>query len=49
MISDVQVGRFKSETTIIDSMELNADLLTETDEIIAFIKKLLMVEYIRYK
>ena len=46
MISDVQVGRFKSEITIIDSITLNADLLTETDEIIAFIKKHLMVEYI---
>ena len=45
-ISDVQVGRFKSETTIIDSLTLNVDLLTETDEIIAFIKKHLMVEYI---
>lgn len=46
LISDVQIGRFKSETTIIDSISLNSDLFTETDEIIAFIKKHLMVEYI---
>jgi len=45
-ISDVQVGRFKSEITIIDSISLNSDLFTEVDEIIAFIKKHLMVEYI---
>jgi len=46
LISDVQVGRFKSPTTIIDSISLNTDLFTEVDEIIAFIKKHLMVEYI---
>ena len=46
LISDVQVGRFKSEITIIDSISLNSDLFTETDEIIDFIKKHLMVEYI---
>ena len=46
LISDIQVGRFKSETTIIDSVSLNSDLFTETDEIISFIKKHLMVEYI---
>ena len=46
VISDVQVGRFKSEITIIDSISLNTDLFTETDEIIAFIKKHLMVEFI---
>ena len=44
-ISDVQVGRFKGQTTIIDSISLNNDLLTEADEIISFIKKNLMVEY----
>jgi ATP-dependent DNA helicase RecG len=46
LISDIQVGRFKSPTTIIDSISLNTDLFTEIDEIIAFIKKHLMVEYI---
>ena len=45
-ISDVQVGRFKSPTTIIDSLTLNTDLFTEVDEILNFIKKHLMVEYI---
>ena len=45
-ISDVQVGRFKSDITIIDSISLNTDLFTETEQIIAFIKKHLMVEYI---
>lgn len=46
LISDVQVGRFKSNITIIDSISLNSDLFSEVDEIIAFIKKHLMVEYI---
>lgn len=46
LISDVQVGRFKSNITIIDSISLNTDLFKEVDEIIAFIKKHLMVEYI---
>ena len=46
LISDVQVGRFKSDITIIDSISLNTDLFTEVDNIIAFIKKHLMVEYI---
>jgi len=38
-ISDVQVGRFKSETAIIDSISLNSDLFQEVDDIISFIKK----------
>jgi len=45
-ISDVQVGRFKSEITIIDSISLNSDLFSEVEDIIAFIKKHLMVEFI---
>ena len=45
-ISDVQIGRFKSDITIIDSLSLNTDLFTEVEEIISFIKKHLMVEYI---
>ncbi len=45
-ISDVQVGRFKSDITIIDSLSMNVDLFTEVDEILAFVKKHLMVEYI---
>jgi len=46
IISDVEVGRFKSDTIIIDSLSLNTDLFTEIDEILNFIKKHLMVEYI---
>jgi len=45
-ISDVQVGRFKSDITIIDSISLNTDLFQEVDSILAFIKKHLKVEYI---
>lgn len=46
LISDIQVGRFKSDTMIIDSLSLNTDLLNEVEEIIKFIKKHLMVEFI---
>ena len=45
-ISDVQAGRFKSPTTIIDSLSLNTDLFSEVAAIMDFIKKHLMVEYI---
>ena len=45
-ISDLQIGRFKSDITIIDSMSLNSDLFTEVEQIMAFIKKHLMIEYI---
>ena len=40
------MGRFKSETAIIDAISLNTDLFTEVENVIAFIKKYLMVEYI---
>ena len=46
LLSDVQVGRFKTDITIIDSISLNTDLFTEVDEILSFIRKHLMVEYI---
>ena len=46
LLSDVQVGRFKSDITIIDSISLNTDLFQEVEDIIAFIKKHLMVAYI---
>jgi len=46
IISDIQIGRFKSETKIIDSLSLNTDIFTELEEILAFIKKHLMVEFI---
>ncbi len=45
-ISDIQIGRFKSDVTIIDSLSLNTDLFSEVDEVLSFIKKHLMVEYI---
>ncbi|MDR1543312.1 MAG: putative DNA binding domain-containing protein [Prevotellaceae bacterium] len=45
-ISDMQIGRFKSPTMIIDSISLNTDLISEVENTIAFIKKHLQVEYI---
>lgn len=45
-ISDVQVGRFKSSSIIIDSISLSSDLFGEVEDIMAFIKKHLMVEII---
>ena len=46
LISGVQAGRFKTSTDIIDSISLNSDILSEIDELIIFIRKHLMVEYI---
>ena len=46
LISGIQAGRFKTDTDIIDSISLNTDILTEIDEIIIFVRKHLMVEYI---
>jgi len=46
IVSDIQIGRFKSPTKIIDSINLDTDIFTELDEIIAFITKHLMVEFI---
>jgi ATP-dependent DNA helicase RecG len=46
LTTDIQVGRFKTDVTIIDTISLNTDLFTELNEIIAFIKKHLMVEII---
>ena len=46
LISGVQAGRFKTPTDIIDSISLNTDILTEIDELIIFVRKHLMVEYI---
>ena len=42
----MDIGRFKSETTIIDSLSLSTDLLTEVEQSMTFIRKNLMVEYI---
>jgi ATP-dependent DNA helicase RecG len=46
IISDIQIGRFKSDSKIIDSLSLSTDLFTEVEEILTFIKKHLMVEFI---
>lgn len=46
LLSEMQLGRFKSDITIIDSVTLNSDLFSEVDETMAFIKKHLMVEYV---
>ena len=46
LITDVQIGRFKSEITIIDSFSVSTDLFSEVNDLISFIKKHLMVEYI---
>ncbi len=41
-----QIGRFKSETKIIDNIDINTNILNQVDMAIEFIKKHLMVEYI---
>ena len=46
LISDIQIGRFKSEITIIDSISIETDLFTALNESIAFIRKHLMIEFI---
>jgi ATP-dependent DNA helicase RecG len=46
LISGVQAGRFKTPTDIIDTISLNTDIFTEIDELIIFLRKHLMVEYI---
>ena len=45
-LSGIQAGRFKSPTKIIDSVSLHSDLFTEVDEVMAFLRKHFMVEYI---
>ena len=47
-LTGMQVGRFKTETMIVDSLNLNTDVLTEVEETLLFIRKNLMVEYIIY-
>lgn len=44
-LSDIQLARVKGNSEIIDSLHLNADLFTEVDECLAFIRKNLKVEY----
>jgi ATP-dependent DNA helicase RecG len=41
-----QIGRFKSETKIIDNIDINISILKQIDIAIEFIKKHLMIEYI---
>ncbi|MFO8084808.1 MAG: ATP-binding protein, partial [Desulfobacterales bacterium] len=45
-ITSLEIGRFKSETTIIDSISLNSDLVDQIDRSIDFIKKNLMVAFV---
>lgn len=46
LISGIQAGRFKTPTDIIDSVSLNSDILSEIDELVIFVRKHFMVEYI---
>ena len=46
VITDIQAGRFKSPTKIIDDITLSTDLFTESEEIIRFIQKNIMLEFI---
>lgn len=45
-ITSLQIGRFKTETDIIDSLSLDTDLFTQVEEGLTFLRKHLMVEYI---
>ena len=45
-ITSFQIGRFKSDTHIIDNIDLDTDLLCQIDRAIEFIRKHLMIEYI---
>ncbi|MEA3228928.1 MAG: putative DNA binding domain-containing protein, partial [Campylobacterota bacterium] len=46
VLTAFQIGRFKSDTKIIDNIDINTDILTQIDMALEFIKKHLMVEYI---
>ena len=45
-LTSFQIGRFKTETKIIDSIDINTDILSQIDTAIDFIKRHFMVEYI---
>ena len=45
-VTSFQIGRFKSETHIIDSKDLNTDVISQVDNAFEFIRKHLMVEYV---
>ncbi|MDR3366938.1 MAG: putative DNA binding domain-containing protein, partial [Prevotellaceae bacterium] len=45
-LTGIQAGRFKSSTKIIDSVSLHSDLFTEVEQVLAFVRKYFMIEYI---
>ena len=45
-LTGIQAGRFKSPTKIIDSITISTDLFTEVDELMSFLRKHFMTEYI---
>jgi ATP-dependent DNA helicase RecG len=45
-LTGIQAGRFKSSTKIIDSVSLHSDLFTEVEQVMAFVRKHFMTEYI---
>lgn len=45
-ITPLQIGRFKSDITIIDNIDIATDLPTQVDTALNFIRKHLMVEFI---
>jgi ATP-dependent DNA helicase RecG len=45
-LTGIQAGRFKSPTKIIDSITISTDLFTEVDELMAFLRRHFMTEYI---
>ena len=46
VLTAFQIGRFKSDTSIIDNIDINTNLLNQIDIAIEFIKKHLMTEFI---
>lgn len=46
VLTAFQIGRFKSETKIIDNIDINTNILNQVEIAIEFIKKHLMVEFI---
>ncbi|MDR2465939.1 MAG: putative DNA binding domain-containing protein [Prevotellaceae bacterium] len=45
-LTGIEAGRFKSPTKVIDSVSIHSDLFSEVEELMAFIRKHLMTEYI---
>ena len=46
ILTAFQIGRFKSDTKIIDNIDINTNVVTQIDTAIEFIRKHLMIEYI---